>query len=246
MAEIQIIPLSGIPEVAPGDDLAGYLLDAAGGLESGDIVVITQRVVSKAEGRLVDLGGVEPSPFAVDYARRWEKDPRIVELVLRESRRIVRMERGIIIAETHHGLICANAGIDASNVVGESMVCLLPEDPDASAEALRAGLVRRSGVEVAVVITDTFGRPWRVGQTNVAIGVAGMSPLVDYIGSRDTQGRELRVTLIAAADEIAGAAELVMGKVEQVPAAIVRGYKYEAAEGRAAELIRESEKDLFR
>lgn len=246
MMTVSIIPIAGLPEIRPGDDLGRLIHEAAETFEDGDIVVVTQRVVSKAEGRLVDLASVDPSPLALNFAARWEKDPRLVELVLRESRRIVRMERGIIIAETHHGLICANAGIDASNVVGESVVCLLPEDPDASAERLRERLLELGAANVAVIITDTFGRPWRVGQTNVAIGVAGMSPLVDYIGTPDTQGRELRVTLIASADEIAGAAELVMGKVENVPAAIVRGYRFEAREGRAAELIREADKDLFR
>lgn len=246
MMTVSINPIAGLPEIRPGDDLGRLIHEAAETFEDGDIVVVTQRVVSKAEGRLVDLASVDPSPLALNFAARWEKDPRLVELVLRESRRIVRMERGIIIAETHHGLICANAGIDASNVVGESVVCLLPEDPDASAERLRERLLELGAANVAVIITDTFGRPWRVGQTNVAIGVAGMSPLVDYIGTPDTQGRELRVTLIASADEIAGAAELVMGKVENVPAAIVRGYRFEAREGRAAELIREADKDLFR
>lgn len=246
MMTVSINPIAGLPEIRPGDDLGRLIHEAAETFEDGDIVVVTQRVVSKAEGRLVDLASVDPSPLALNFAARWEKDPRLVELVLRESRRIVRMERGIIIAETHHGLICANAGIDASNVVGESVVCLLPEDPDASAERLRERLLELGAANVAVIITDTFGRPWRVGQTNVAIGVAGMSPLVDYIGTRDTQGRELRVTLIASADEIASAAELVMGKVENVPAAIVRGYRFEAREGRAAELIREADKDLFR
>ena len=244
-AGIQVIPIQGLPEVIPGDDLAGLLLEATE-LDDGDILVVTQRVVSKAEGRLVDLADIEPSAFAEGFAARWEKDPRMVELVLRESRRIVRMERGIIIAETHHGFVCANAGIDASNVVGESTVCLLPEDPDASAAALRRAIRERAGREVAVIITDTFGRPWRAGQTNIAIGVAGMEPLVDYIGTLDTQGRELHVTVIAAADEIAGAAELVMGKVEKVPAAIVRGYRYPAGEGRAASLIRDPALDLFR
>jgi coenzyme F420-0:L-glutamate ligase/coenzyme F420-1:gamma-L-glutamate ligase len=246
MTTVSIIPIAGLPEVRPGDDLGRQVYEAAPTLEEGDIVVVTQRVVSKAEGRLVDLASVDPSPLALNFAERWEKDPRLVELVLRESKRIVRMERGIIISETEHGLVCANAGIDASNVVGESVVCLLPEDPDASAARLRDRLRELAGANVAVIITDTFGRPWRVGQTNVAIGVAGMSPLVDYVGTRDTQGRELRVTLIASADEIAGAAELVMGKVENVPAAIVRGYRYQAREGSGAELIREAEKDLFR
>jgi coenzyme F420-0:L-glutamate ligase/coenzyme F420-1:gamma-L-glutamate ligase len=246
MTTVSIIPIAGLPEVRPGDDLGRQIYEAAPALEEGDIVVVTQRVVSKAEGRLVDLASVDPSPLALNFAERWEKDPRLVELVLRESKRIVRMERGIIISETEHGLVCANAGIDASNVEGESVVCLLPEDPDASAARLRDRLRELAGANVAVIITDTFGRPWRVGQTNVAIGVAGMSPLVDYVGTRDTQGRELRVTLIASADEIAGAAELVMGKVENVPAAIVRGYRYQAREGSGAELIREAEKDLFR
>ncbi|MPZ24583.1 MAG: coenzyme F420-0:L-glutamate ligase [Dehalococcoidia bacterium] len=246
MSGLQILPIQGIPEVRAGDDLAQQISDAGRPFETGDIVVVTQRVVSKAEGRLVDLASVDPSAFAIGFAERWEKDPRMVELVLRETRRIVRMERGIIISETHHGLICANAGIDASNVVGESMVCLLPEDPDASASRLREAMMGLGAPALAVIITDTFGRPWRVGQTNVAIGVAGMNPLLDYIGSRDTQGRELRVTLIATADEIAGAAELVMGKVDEVPAAIVRGYQLDPAEGSAAELIREPEKDLFR
>jgi coenzyme F420-0:L-glutamate ligase/coenzyme F420-1:gamma-L-glutamate ligase len=246
MTTVSIIPIAGLPEVRPGDDLGRQVYEAAPTLEEGDIVVVTQRVVSKAEGRLVDLASVDPSPLALNFAERWEKDPRLVELVLRESKRIVRMERGIIISETEHGLVCANAGIDASNVEGESVVCLLPEDPDASAARLRDRLRELAGANVAVIITDTFGRPWRVGQTNVAIGVAGMCPLVDYVGTRDTQGRELRVTLIASADEIAGAAELVMGKVENVPAAIVRGYRYQAREGSGAELIREAEKDLFR
>jgi coenzyme F420-0:L-glutamate ligase / coenzyme F420-1:gamma-L-glutamate ligase len=242
---VEVIAIEGIPEVGQGDDLATLLL-AAATLEDGDILVLTQRVVSKAEGRLVDLNSIEPSTFSIEFARRWEKDARMVELVLRESKRIVRMDRGVIISETSHGLICANAGVDASNVPGEAVVCLLPEDPDASATNLRGAIKERAGRDVAVIITDTFGRPWRTGQTNVAIGVAGMSPLVDYIGTRDTQGRELRVTIIAVADEIAGAAELVMGKVENVPAAIVRGYKYLPVEGSAAELIREPAQDLFR
>jgi coenzyme F420-0:L-glutamate ligase/coenzyme F420-1:gamma-L-glutamate ligase len=242
---VEVIAIEGIPEVGQGDDLATLLL-AAATLEDGDILVLTQRVVSKAEGRLVDLNSIEPSTFSIEFARRWEKDARMVELVLRESKRIVRMDRGVIISETSHGLICANAGVDASNVPGEAVVCLLPEDPDASATNLRGAIKERAGRDVAVIITDTFGRPWRTGQTNVAIGVAGMSPLVDYIGTRDTQGRELRVTIIAVADEIAGAAELVMGKVENVPAAIVRGYKYLPVEGSAAELIREPAQDLIR
>jgi coenzyme F420-0:L-glutamate ligase / coenzyme F420-1:gamma-L-glutamate ligase len=242
---VEVIAIEGIPEVGQGDDLATLLL-AAATLEDGDILVLTQRVVSKAEGRLVDLNSIEPSTFSIEFARRWEKDARMVELVLRESKRIVRMDRGVIISETSHGLICANAGVDASNVPGEAVVCLLPEDPDDSATNLRGAIKERAGRDVAVIITDTFGRPWRTGQTNVAIGVAGMSPLVDYIGTRDTQGRELRVTIIAVADEIAGAAELVMGKVENVPAAIVRGYKYLPVEGSAAELIREPAQDLFR
>jgi coenzyme F420-0:L-glutamate ligase / coenzyme F420-1:gamma-L-glutamate ligase len=249
MSELRVIAVRGLPEVRPGDDLGVLLCQAlaAGGpaLEDGDIVVVTQKVVSKAEGRLVDLRTVEPSPFATDYAARHDKDARQVEVVLRESARIVRMDRGVLISETRHGFVCANAGVDASNAALET-VALLPLDPDASAAAIRAALGRELGVLPAVVISDTFGRPWRQGIVNVAIGVAGMAPLRDYTGQRDPQGYELRVSVIAVADELASAAELVMGKLDGVPAAVVRGYAYPSGAGNARELVRDAAKDMFR
>ena len=247
--EIRIIPLEGIPEVREGDDLLGLILKAAEagpGIESGDVVVVTQKIVSKAEGRVVSLDSVTPSPEAERLAVETEKDPRLVELILRESTRIVRQSGPILITETKHGFVCANAGIDASNVGPEGLVSLLPEDPDRSAAAIRAAIRGRMGVDVAVIITDTFGRAWREGHTNVAIGVAGMRPFADYVGQMDPHGYELRVSTLAVADELAAAAELVQGKLDGVPVAIVRGYAYPRGEGSARELVREAEKDLFR
>jgi coenzyme F420-0:L-glutamate ligase/coenzyme F420-1:gamma-L-glutamate ligase len=245
-----IIGITGIPEVRPGDDLAALIVRAAHAtgipLQEGDIVVVTQKVVSKAEGCLVDLATVEPSPFAHHIARLWGKDPRHVEVILRQSRRIVRMDRGVLICETHHGFICANAGVDASNVPGEGVVSILPPDPDASARRLREGIKGLTGVRVAVIITDTFGRPWREGTTNVAIGVAGMAPLADYRGWRDPYGKELRVSVAAVADEVAGAADLVMNKTARVPVAVVRGFPYQPAPGSARPLLRDPTADLFR
>ena len=197
---------------------------AAGGgspIEAGDVVVVTQKIVSKAEGRVVVLSTVTPSAFAEQIAERYDKDPRLVEVVLRESSRVVRMDQGVIITETRHGFICANSGVDQSNVETHGEVALLPIDPDASASAIKATIAREAGADVAVIISDTFGRPWREGCTDVAIGVAGMDPLVDYRGVSDPAGHELRATVIAAADELASAAELVMGKLDRVPAAIV-------------------------
>jgi coenzyme F420-0:L-glutamate ligase/coenzyme F420-1:gamma-L-glutamate ligase len=191
------------------------------------------------------LDEFDPSPFARDYAERFEKDARVVEAVLRESTRVIRQVGGVLITETRHGFKCANAGVDASNVGGEEFVSLLPLDPDASCRRIRDGIRERAGIEVAVVMTDTFGRPWRHGQTNVAIGVAGMLPFRDYVGTRDMDGRELRVTTICVADQIAGTAELVMGKSDGIPAAIVRGYDYPRGEGSASEIVRELELDLF-
>jgi len=235
--------------VRAGDDVAALIADAAGvagGLASGDVVVVTQKIVSKAEGRLVDLATVEPSPFARQLADAHGKDARHVEVVLRESRRIVKMDRGVLISETHHGYVCANAGVDASNVPGEHVLALLPVDPDASAERIRQGLLARLGAVVGVVISDTFGRVWRMGQTNVAIGVAGLQPLVSYVGQRDAYGYDLRVTQLAAADEIAAAAELVMGKTDAVPVAVVRGLAHLLGAGAARDLVRPPETDLFR
>lgn len=236
-------------EVEPGTNLAALLLDAisAAGeaLQERDVVVVAQKAVSKAEGRLVPLAEVEPSPFAREYASRFGRDPRLVELVLRESRRIVRMDRGVLIVETHHGFVCANAGVDLSNVAGGEVACLLPVDPDRSAAQLRAAIAERISVEPAVIVSDTFGRPWRNGLTNVAVGVAGLAPLRSHVGERDPYGYDLRLTELAIADELAGAAELVMGKVDQRPFAVVRGYPIRG-DGEARALVREAVADLFR
>ena len=246
---LEILPVVGIGEISPGTDLAREIraaLDAQGvPLQDGDILVVTQKIVSKAEGCLVALDSVEPSRLATEWAALWNKDARVVELVLRQSRRIVRIDRGVSISETHHGLVCANAGVDCSNV-GGGRATLLPPDPDASAERLRAGLEAVSGVRLGVVITDTFGRAWREGQTNVAIGVAGVEALRHFEGQRDPTGYELRVTMLATADELAGAAELVMGKTDRVPVAIVRGYGPAEPAGTGRDLVRPAELDLFR
>jgi coenzyme F420-0:L-glutamate ligase/coenzyme F420-1:gamma-L-glutamate ligase len=249
--EIRVIPIRGIGEVRPGDDLAGLILDAiaAAGrsVEAGDVLVVTQKVVSKAEGRLVDPETVEPSAFARQIAATARKDANFQEVVLRESRRIVKMSNGVLITETHTGLICANSGVDESNVAGGRVVCLLPADPDRSAAGLRAAIAERAGAAPAVIISDTFGRPWRDGQVNVAIGVAGMLPLSDYAGVDDPYGYTMHATLIAVADELAGAAELVMGKIDAVPVAIVRGFPYTPSDtASAAALIRDPRFDLFR
>lgn len=249
--EIRIIPVTGVGEVRPGDDLASLLLVAlevsGQALEAGDVLVVTQKVVSKAEGRLVDPAEVEPSPFAQQIAAQSRKDAHYQEIVLRESRRIVKMANGVLITETHHGLVCANSGVDESNVAGGRVVCLLPEDPDASAARLRGALQAATGLTVAVIISDTFGRPWREGQVNVAIGCAGLAPLSDFAGIDDPYGYTMQATLIAVADELASAAELVMGKIDRVPAAIVRGYPYAPSEDATARrLQRDPRADLFR
>ncbi len=247
MKGLEILPVEGIPEVRPGDDLPALISAAADGLfRSGDVVVVTHKIVSKAEGRLVDLDTVEPSTFAKSFATRYEKDPRQTEVVLWESRRIVKMDRGIIISETHHGFVCANAGVDASNVPGDDTVCLLPLDPDASAARLRDTLVSRTGVDVAVIVSDSFGRAWRQGITNVAIGVAGMDPLADYRGEKDPHGYPLTASVLAVADELASTAELVMGKTAGIPVAVVRGYPYSKGPGTGRDLIMEPGRDLFR
>jgi coenzyme F420-0:L-glutamate ligase/coenzyme F420-1:gamma-L-glutamate ligase len=248
--EVRVIGITGIPEVHPGDDLADLILDAARRQDTppvdGDVLVVTQKVVSKAEGQVVPLSSVEPSSFARRVAEETGKNARQVEVVLRESRRIVRMDRGVIITETHHGFICANAGVDASNAGGPGLVTLLPQDPDASAESLRRAIEERTGARLAVVITDTFGRPWREGTDEVAIGVAGLVALKDYAGQRDPYGYELRVTQVAVADELAAAAELVTGKLERIPAALIRGYPFEPGWGHGRDLVRDPDRDLFR
>jgi len=253
--EIRIIGIDGMPEVAPGDDLASLVGDgiAASGehLQSGDIVVVTHKIVSKAEGQVVDLRTITPSPLATEFGERWDKDPRKIEMVLREARRIVRMHNGLIIAETAHGFVCANAGVDASNASPDTVV-LLPRDPDASAANLREALRQRftldDGNGCAVIISDSFGRPWRTGIVNVAIGVSGMAPLVDYRGQTDPAGYELSASILAVADEVASAAELVMHKLDGRPVVIVRGYRapLPGEPGSGRDLIMAPERDLFR
>ncbi|MDQ3929733.1 MAG: coenzyme F420-0:L-glutamate ligase [Chloroflexota bacterium] len=248
--QISVIGINSIPEVNAGDDLTSLILsgcETSGvSLQEGDVLVITQKVVSKAEARMLDLHTIEPSPFAIEFATRWGKDPRHTEVVLRESARIVRMDKGIIISETRHGFVCANAGVDASNVPGEHIVCLLPEDPDASAERIRNDIRERTSLDIPVIISDSFGRPWRFGIVNIAIGVSGLMPLIDYRGLRDANGYVLNVTVIAVADELASAAELVMGKLDNCPAAIVRGYPFTMSEGKAREIIMDPTRDMFR
>ncbi len=249
-AELRIIGIDGIGEVRPGDDLPAVIRRGLAAtqveLAAGDILVVTHKIVSKAEGRVVDLRTVEPSPFARQWAARWNKDPRQIEVVLRESARIVRMDRGIIIAQTTHGFVCANAGVDASNVGPDESVLLLPVDPDASARRLHESLHESLDLHIPVIITDSWGRPWRDGVTNVAIGVAGMQPLADYRGRRDPYGYLLSASVMNVADEIAAAAELAMGKVDQRPVAIVRGYPYERGDGSGRQLVMPPERDMFR
>jgi coenzyme F420-0:L-glutamate ligase / coenzyme F420-1:gamma-L-glutamate ligase len=248
--QLTITGISGIPEVRPGDDLAGLVLAGCAttgvALREGDILVVTQKVVSKAEGRLVDLRQVEPSAFALDYAKRWGKDPRQIEVVLRESVRIVRMDKGVVITETRHGFVCANSGVDASNVPGKHIVSLLPEDPDASAARIREAIRERTGVDAPVIISDSFGRTWRNGIINVAVGISGLQALIDYRGQDDPYGYRMSATVIAVADELASAAELAMGKVEGCPAALIRGYPYTPSPGSAQELVIDPERDMFR
>jgi coenzyme F420-0:L-glutamate ligase / coenzyme F420-1:gamma-L-glutamate ligase len=250
LPELRIIGLPGIPIVTPGMDLAALIQQAATAaslpLQAGDILVVTQKVVSKAEGHLIVLQDITPSPLAESFARQWGKDPRHVEVVLQQSRRIVKMDRGVLITETHHGFICANAGVDQSNIEGTEVVAVLPPNPDASARAIRQALRERLGFDVAVIISDTFGRPWRHGLVNIAIGLSGIEAIKDYTGQLDAQGYELRVTALAIADELAAAAELVMNKLDNVPVAVIRGYAYPRGEGSLAQLIRAAERDLFR
>lgn len=245
-AGFRVFPLEGIPEIEPGDDLPTLLADAAeraGGLEDADVLVVAQKVVSKAEGRIVHLNELEPSPRAVELAG--DRDPRHVEAILRESVEVVRVRPPLIIAETRHGFICASAGVDASNAKGEDTLVLLPLDPDASAAGIRTALRERTGRDIGVIVSDSFGRPFRQGTTDVALGVAGLRPLLDLRGVRDRAGYELHATQIAVADELAGAAELVMGKVGGIPAAVVRGVDFRG-EGSGAEIVIPAERDLFR
>lgn len=249
-ARLELIALDGIGEVQSGDDPAALIASAASAsglaLTDADVLVVTQKIVSKAEGRLVVLSSVEPSDFAAAWAARWGKDPRQVELVLRESASIVRMgPAGLIISRTRHGLVCANAGVDVSNVGGGEMASLLPVDPDASARAIRDGLRDALGVAPAVIISDSFGRPWRNGIVNVAIGSAGIEALLDLRGEPDAAGRTMQATVIAVADELASAADLAGGKVDQRPVVVVRGHAWRPSEAGASVLVMERERDLF-
>lgn len=249
MPGLSVFGVPGLPEITPGADLAAMIAEAAGAanpIQRGDVVVVTSKVVSKAEGRVVDLSTVQVSAFAKAYAERWEKEPTIVELVLREAKRVVRQVGPVMITETRHGFVCANSGVDQSSSGGHGLAVLLPIDPDASARRLRAGF-REGGLDVAVIVSDTFGRPWREGQTDVAIGIAGMQPVVSYIGQVDPHGHEFRVQALCVADELAGAAELVKGNLSRVPVAVIRGYSWEPDEtATMTSVIRESERDLFR
>jgi coenzyme F420-0:L-glutamate ligase / coenzyme F420-1:gamma-L-glutamate ligase len=243
--ELRVIPLRGIPELDDGDDLAGLLVDAAreAGIEAGDVLVVAQKAVSKIEGRVVHLEGVEPSERARELAG--DGDPRRIEVILGETREVVRARPPLVIAETRHGFVCASAGVDASNAKGPDTLVLLPVDPDASAARIRARILDLTGVEVGVVVSDSFGRAWRLGTTDVALGVSGITALLDLDGRRDSAGYELHATQIAVADEIAGAAQLVMGKLEAIPAVLVRGLDLRGS-GLGRDLLMPRERDLFR
>ncbi len=247
---LTVTPLHGIPSIEPGDDLAARLIDSitASGikLSSVDVLVVAQKIVSKAEGALVDLGTVIPGEKAIEIAESVRKDARLVEVILANSRRVVRSVPGVLITETIHGFICANAGVDSSNSVSADTVVLLPADPDRSALELRRAIERETGIAPGVIISDTFNRPWRLGSINVAIGSAGFAPLLDARGSTDDSGKKLHATMVSLADEIASAAQLVMGETGGVPAAVVRGLNLEQSEEGAASLRRDPERDLFR
>lgn len=245
----EVIGIVGLPEISRGDDLGRLIVEGARAqatpLQDGDLLVVTQKVVSKAEGRVVRLADVTPSAAALAMARELGRDPRLVELILRESRRVVRMDKGVLIVETRHGWVCANGGVDQSNVDLDS-ASLLPEDPDGSAQRLRERIQELTGIDIPVIVSDTFGRPWREGLTNVAIGVAGLRPIQSYLGVRDPAGHTLQATLLAIADELAGATEPVMGKLSRVPAALIRGLGFERGEETSKALLRDPSRDLFR
>jgi len=251
---VEVIALAGLPEVRPGDDLEALIGDALEATEGvlpaqpGDVLVVTQKIVSKAEGAVVDLRTITPSARAMEWADEWGRDARQIEVVLQQARRIVRMERGVLITETHHGFVCANGGIDASNVGPDSgdIVTLLPVDPDASAARIRAALRTRFGMDLPVIVSDSFGRPWRWGIVDVALGVSGILPLEDLRGQPDADGRVMRTTVRAVADELASAAELALGKTAARPVALVRGANPPLGEGTIRDLVMAPENDLFR
>jgi coenzyme F420-0:L-glutamate ligase / coenzyme F420-1:gamma-L-glutamate ligase len=251
---IEVVAIPGLPEIVPGDDLPARIADALAAtpallpLRDDDVLVVTQKIVSKAEGAIVDLRTVEPRPEAVDYAARFDRDARQVEVVLREARRVVRMANGVIITETSHGFVCANGGIDASNVGPGSgdLVTLLPVDPDASADRIRTAIGARLDHDLPVIVSDSFGRPWRYGIVDVAIGVSGLEPLDDLRGTPDADGRVMRSTIRAVADELASAAELALGKAAGRPVALVRGASFQRGSGRIRDGLIPADMDLFR
>jgi coenzyme F420-0:L-glutamate ligase/coenzyme F420-1:gamma-L-glutamate ligase len=245
----EVIGVAGLPEIARGADLGPLIVDAARAqgtpLAVGDLLVVSQKIVSKTEGRIVRLDQVKVSPRARALAQEIDRDPRLVEVILGETRRIVRTAKGVLIVETHHGWICANAGVDQSNVDADT-ACLLPVDSDASARALRRRIAGLTGHTLGIVIADTFGRPWREGLVNVAVGLAGFEPIISYLGETDPAGHVLQATILALADELASAAEPVMGKLDRVPVAIIRGVRWTAAEADSRPLLRDPSRDLFR
>jgi len=249
-SEIRVIPIPLADEVRPGDCLADKLLTAMRKKRMhfcfGDILVVKHKIVSKAEGRLVDLADIKPSAESIAWAEQYDLDPRVIELALRESRAIIRRKTGVLITETHHGFLCANSGVDVSNVNGGRHALLLPVDSDRSAANLRREIKKRIGIAIPVIITDSFGRPWREGLTEFAIGIAGMKPLRDHRGRRDPHGYELKATIEAIADELACAAGLVCGKLNRAPACIIRGFRYDPGPGRVRDLLRPAANDLFR
>jgi coenzyme F420-0:L-glutamate ligase / coenzyme F420-1:gamma-L-glutamate ligase len=249
-SEIRLIPISLADEIHPGDSLADKLLASLrkrrAKLQAGDILVVKHKIVSKAEGRIIDLATVQPCVESIQWAQQYSLDARVIELSLREARSVIRRQNGVLITETHHGFICANSGIDVSNVDGGQHAVLLPENPDRSAANLRRALKKQTGLAIAVIITDSFGRPWREGLTEFAIGVAGMKPLRDDRNRRDPHGYKLKASVEAVADELACAAGLVCGKLNRTPACIVRGYSYEPAAGTVKDLLRPAKTDLFR
>jgi coenzyme F420-0:L-glutamate ligase / coenzyme F420-1:gamma-L-glutamate ligase len=248
--ELRLIPIPVAGEIHPSNSLADLLLDALREsdlkLERGDILVVKHKIVSKAEGRIVDLSTITPSPDSIAWARKYRLDARVVELALLESRSVIRRKNGVLITETQHGFLCANSGVDVSNVDGGSHAVLLPEDPDASATQLRRDIKKRAGIAIPVIITDSFGRPWREGLTEFCIGIAGMKPLRDDRGRRDSHGYKLQASVEAIADELACAAGLVCGKLNRTPACLIRGFHYESGRGRSSDLLRPAASDLFR
>jgi coenzyme F420-0:L-glutamate ligase/coenzyme F420-1:gamma-L-glutamate ligase len=251
---LEIVAIQGLGEIVPGDDLPTLIADAVAAttdvlpLRDDDVLVVTQKVVSKAEGAVVDLTTVTPRPEAIEFASRYDRDPRQIEVVLREAVRIVRMANGVLITETRHGFVCANGGVDASNVgpASGSVLTLLPKDPDASADAIRAAIAERLGHDLPIIVSDSFGRPWRLGIVDVAIGVSGLLPLDDLRGAPDADGRVMRSTVRAVADELASAAELALGKTANRPIALVRGASFRRGEARIREALMPAETDLFR